>query len=119
MAFDDITRDRDPYSPTPSSRPSGGFDGTGIVLLLAIAIGGVLIMMSYPGVDGHVGLTKTTSPTFKTPPPPSESTSPAEPTPKPITEPTPKPATEPLPDPTTEPTPNPPTEPRPTQAPIP
>ena len=101
MTFYDRARDRDPYYPT-SSRPSGAFDGTGIVLLLAVAIVVALIMMSDPGGDGRVGVTNTASPTFKTPPPPSESTSPAEPTPKPAT----------------EPNPNPTKEPRPTQAPI-
>ncbi len=116
MAFYDRTPDRDPYYPTPSSRPSAGFDGTGILLLLAAAIVVALIMMADPAGDGRVGVT---SPPFKAPPTPSQSTSPAEPTPKPTTEPTPKPATEPTPDPTTEPTPNPTTEPRPTQAPIP
>jgi hypothetical protein len=111
MSFDDLTRHHVPHYPTPSSRPSEGSDGTGIVLLLAVAIVVVLILMSYPGGDGRFGVTNTASPTFKTPAPAPQSTSPAEPTPKPTTEPTPKPATEPLPDPTTEPTPNPTTEP--------
>ncbi len=118
MAFDDLTRDRDPYYPTPSSHPSGSSDGPGIVLLLAVAIGVALIMMYYPDGDGRVGVFYTASPTFKTPSPPSESTLPAEPAQKPTTEPTPKPATEPTPDPTTQPNPNPTKEPRPTQAPI-
>ncbi len=116
MAFHDRTPDR--------GLPSTGFefDGTDILLLLAAAIVVVLLMTYYPGTDermgsgdGRVGVT---SPPFKAPPPPSQSSLPAEPTPKPTTEPIPKPATEPLPDPTTEPTPNPITEPRPTQAPI-
>jgi outer membrane biosynthesis protein TonB len=110
MAFDDLTHDRDSYYPTPSSHPSGSSDGQGIVLLLAVAIGVALIMMYYPDGDGRVGVINTASPTFKTPPPPSKSTLPAEPTPKPTTEPTP--------DPTTEPNPNPTHESRPTQAPI-
>jgi hypothetical protein len=95
MSFDDLTRHHVPHYPTPSSRPSEGSDGTGIVLLLAVAIVVVLILMSYPGGDGRFGVTNTASPTFKTPAPAPQSTSPAEPTPKPTTEPTPKPATEP------------------------
>ncbi len=113
MAFYDRTPDRD---------PSAGFDDTGILLLLAAAIIVALLMTYYPGTDerlaGSDGRVGVTSPPFKAPPPPSQSTSPAEPTPKPTTEPLPKPATGPTPDPTTEPTPSP-TEPRPTQAPIP
>ena len=110
MAFYERACDH-PYRPPLSSWPSEGFDGPGIVL--AAAIGASLIMMFFSAGDAS-----TAGPTFKTPPP-SESTSPGEPTPKPTTEPTPKPATEPTPDPTTEPAPNPTTEPRPTQAPQP
>ena len=112
MAFYERACDREPYRPALRSWPSAIFDGTGIVL--AAAIGVALIMMSFSTGDAD-----SAGPTFKTPPPPSESTSPGEPTPKPTTEPTPQPATEPTLDPTTEPTPNPTTEPRPTQAPQP
>ena len=121
MAFDG-TPDRVPHYPAPS-RPSADFGNTRIVLVLAAAIVITLIMMFSLGGDGRIGVTSTANPVFKTPPPPSQATAPAEPapepSPKPSTEPTPKPAAEPTPDPTTEPTPNPTTEPRPTQAPIP
>jgi hypothetical protein len=87
MNFYDRTPDRDLCYTTPNSRSSGGFDGSGI-LLLAAALGVALIMMFYPG-DGRVGVTNGASPTFKTPPPPSHSASRAKPTPKPTTEPRP------------------------------